>query len=133
MICIAGKFYYGLRIVNGAMLGAGTTGADVFFDLVGSEATTGKVSIYSYFTMSFSGISAGTCEDIILETDKKLGEVLVVLLGIDGGGWDTTWFVNYSAVKYLAEDVEAMFPCYHWIGKNQVISTTSKTSKLMHV
>lgn len=128
-LCIAGKFYYGLRIVNGAMQAAGTTGADVFFDLVGSKSTTGKVSIYSYFTMTFSGISAKTCNDMIVETDKDLGEVLVVLMGIDGGGLDTTWFVDYAVVKYIAEGVEAEFPCYHWIGKHQVVSTTSKTSK----
>ena len=123
--------YYGVRIVNGDMPAAGTTGADVFITLVGSEATTGKVSIYSYLRHLFGGIMSGTAEDLVIETEKSLGDIQVVILGIDGGNWalDSTWFVKYTVVKDLGTGVAALFPCYQWIGKNQVISTTSKTSK----
>lgn len=116
------------------MPAAGTQGADVFITLVGSESTTGKVSIYSYLRHLFGGIMSGTAEDLIIETEQSLGDIQVVLLGIDGGEWalDSTWFVKYTAVKDLGTGAEVQFPCYHWIGKNQVISTTSKTSKSKH-
>lgn len=126
-----GNHYYGVRIVNGSMKAAGTTGADVFVTLVGSKASTGKVSINSYLFHVFSGITADTVEDLIIETTKSLGDIQVVLLGIDGGEWalDNTWFVNYTDVKDLTTNAELRFPCYHWIGKNEVVSTTSKASK----
>ena len=118
--------------MNGEMAGAGTTGADVFVTLVGSKASTGKVSIYSYLFSSLSGVVSGTCDDLIIETKGPLGDVQVVLLGIDGGDWalDNTWFVNYTLVKDMTTKVETHFPCYLWIGKNKVVSTTSKTGKI---
>lgn len=117
--------------MNGEMAAAGTIGADVFVTLVGSKGSTGKVSIYSYLFHSVSGVSSGTCDDLIVEADEPLGDVHVVLLGIDGGNWalDSTWFVNYTVVKDLSTEVETHFPCYLWIGKNKVISLTSKTGK----
>ena len=113
------------------MKAAGTTGVDVFLILVGDKATTGKISIYGFLERLFGGITAGTCEDLIIETNETLGTVLVVLLGIDGGesALDNTWFVNHSVVKDLATEVEIQFPCYHWIGSNQVVSSTSETSE----
>ena len=98
---------------------------------MGTKASTGKVSIYSYLKHLFSGIASGTCEDLLIETDGSLGEVLVVVLGISGGAWalDSNWFVNYTVVRDFAGDGEVEFPCYHWISKHQALSTTSKTSE----
>ena len=66
-----------------------------------------------------------------METEKGLGEVLVVELGIDGGelALDSTWFVNDTTVYDLCTMKGVLFPCYHWIGKDTAVSTTSKTSK----
>ena len=128
-----GRFYYYVQIVNGQMKAAGTTGADVYINLVGSEYATGNISIYCFLKRMLGGISADTCNDLIIETDRSLGEVLVVKLGIEGNlGLDSTWFVNYTVVRYFnnGKDMgDVKFPCYHWIGKNQVVSTTSKASK----
>ena len=127
----AHKCYYGVRIVNGETAAAGTTGADVFITLIGSEATTQKVSIYGFYERLVGGVSSGTCEDMIIETEGSLGEVLVVVLGIDGGifALDSTWFVQYTVVKDLATNTEVEFPFYHWIGAKQIVSSTSKTSE----
>ena len=118
--------------MTGETAGAGAgTGADIFVTLIGSEATTQKVSIHNYLKRHLNGVSSCTCEDLIVESEGSLGEVLVVVLGIDGGkhAMDHTWFVNYTVVKDLATSTEVEFPCYHWIGKGQIISSTSKTSE----
>ena len=127
----AQKCYYGVRIVNGETAAAGTTGADVFITLTGSEATTQRVSIYGFSERHIGGVSSCTCEDLIIETERSLGEVLVVVLGINGGKFamDSTWFVQYTVVKDLATSTEVEFPCYHWIGASQIVSSTSKTSE----
>ena len=113
------------------MAAAGTFGADVYFNLIGDKASTGKVSIYDTWYYLCSGISSNTFIDLIVETEKSLGEVLVVILGIDGGeiALDSTWFVSYSVAYQLSTMVEIQFPCYHWIGKDTSISTTAKTSE----
>ena len=126
-----GKYYYGFRIVNGKMATAGTFGADVYFNLIGDKASTGNISIYDFWHYICGGISSNTFLDFIVETEKSLGEVLVVILGIDGGkiALDSTWFVSYTVAYELSTKVEIQFPCYHWIGKDTSVSTTSKTSE----
>ena len=89
------SFYCGFRIVNRKMDAAGTKGADVFFNLIGDRASTGKVHIYEIW-LAGSEMKAHTYVDMIVGTDSDLGKIQVVELGIDGGELfsDSTWFVN---------------------------------------
>ena len=84
--------------MNGKTAAAGTDGADVFFNLIGDKVSTGKVSIYGLWTFC-TGISAHTFLDMIVETEKGLGEVLVVELGIDGGELATPNRYHVSRIR----------------------------------
>ena len=125
-----GNFYYGFRIVNGKMDATWIKGADIFFNLIGDRASTGKVSIFELW-LAGSGMKARTYIDMIVATDGDLGDVQVVELGISGGIFsDSTWFVNDTTVYHdLSTMKGVLFPCYHWIGKDTSVSTTSKTSE----
>ena len=132
--CVSGdKGYYGVRVVNGKMREAGTTNYSVYVTLIGSKASTGKVSLLTFFQYLAGGIGANTHMDLVIETEQSLGDVQVVILGIDGKlALDNTWFVNYTKVyDMLKEKQEIEFPCYHWIEGNESVSTTSATSKLL--
>jgi hypothetical protein len=98
--------------------------------LVGDRAASEKV----YLTGFYYDVQAGTYVDLLINTQSDLGDIQVVTLGLEAK-WDNAWFVQYSKVyKYSdprAQHVsEAQYPCYHWIGKNKHVTTTSKTGKL---
>ena len=98
--------------------------------IIGTKAASEKV----YLTGYFSDIDAGTYQDLTIETNKVLGEIQVVVLGIDKNTWiSNAWFAAYSGVydmNKLGEGKEKRFPCYHWINQNQSVTTTSNSSKL---
>ena len=125
----SGKQYYGVRVVNGKMKDAGTSGrVDTFVTLIGTEGSTGKVSLLGTLRYLFRGMDSGTYEDLVIETEKSLGEVQVVILGIEGSllAFDSVWFVEYSEVSDLTKQDKAVrFPCYHWIKDVEYVTTTS--------
>lgn len=125
-IATADKGYYGIRVVNGDTITAGTYHSSVFVSLVGDKGYVEKVSlITSYFQW---GIRACTHQDLIIETSKSLGKVLVVILGMEGGWGNSSWFVSYSTVYDLCDDgSEVVYPCYHWIKLHEEVTSTSKS------
>ena len=126
------KFYYGLRIANGTLGGSGTDDTGVYALLVGTSGATTKLYILGYF----GSLKGGTCEDLVVEADRDLGDVKVVIFGNEKNWFLPTndqWFVNYSIVYNFngVDKVGVQFPCYHWIGDNESISSTSATCNLL--
>ena len=134
MYCLPGsKSYYGVRIVNGSQAASGTNDTGIHIILVGNNGCTEKIYLAGYWSV-FGGVgSASKYEDLVVQTDKKLRDVKVLLYGNDAnwtGLFNNEWYVEFSVVYPLSsvgKDVE--FPCYHWIGDGETISTTSATSE----
>ena len=124
---------YGVRVVNGKMGGAGVDNYSVFVNLVGTKGSTGKVHLHGITQCLVGGIKKNTHQDLIIKTWATLGDIQVVILGIDGKiGLHNTWFVQYTVVyDFFGEhDKEGVqFPCYHWIKPNQTVTTTAATSE----
>ena len=125
----AGKFYYGVNILTGSQPGAGTTDVGVYFSLTGSKRSSGRVS----FKFPFDAVANVSSNDyMIVETDEDLGGVLVVELGnyknILPFGADL-WYVEKTGVFLFEDEKSFEFPCYHWIGDDDFVTTTAQTSK----
>ena len=119
-----------MRIVTGSGIGAGTPDTDVYVTLVGSKACTGKIALVSGW---FSPSLACKCYvDLLIETNKDLGEVLVVILG-NPKNWlfsaGAAWYVDFVDVIDQQTKQTVEFPCYHWINDGDSIGFTSKTGK----
>lgn len=76
----------------------------------------------------FTDIEAGTYLDLLIETTASLGNIQVVVVGIEVG-LPNPWFIQYTGVYNLCDDdiEENRFPCYHWIKADTSVTTTSKT------
>lgn len=124
----AKRGYYGLRVANGKMKSPGTHITSVYARLIGNMGATGKICL-----SGIGGMDTRTHQDMIIETMETLGEIQVVIVGIDRALADNAWFVEYTSVYDFGSKKkvqEVMFPCYHWIKKNQMFTTTSKSSKV---
>ena len=130
--CI-GKQYYGVRVVNGRMAAAGTTGGvDTYVTLIGTEGSTGKVSLLGTLRYLFKGMDSGTYEDLVIETEKNLGEIQVIILGIEGSllAFNSEWFVEFTEITDLTKQSKSVrFPFYHWIKAEEYVSSTSSAGK----
>lgn len=122
-----------MRIVTGSEKFAGTPDSDIYVSLIGSRASTGRLDIVQRWFSS--GISAQYYNDLVVESDKDLGEVLVVILG-NPANWvisaGSAWFVEFVDIIDLQLNQKQEFPCYHWINDGDEISFTSKTSKYIN-
>ncbi len=116
------------------MSGSGTVDTGVYATLVGDEGATAKLYILGYF----GSIEGGTSEDLLVEADADLGNIKIVIFGNEQNWFLPTndfWFVNYSVIyRYRDTSIaeKKQFPCYHWIGDNEAIATTSATSKIQY-
>ena len=137
MLIIDGSFYYGLAIQTGKQLLAGTPDSGVYVTLVGSGGHTGKLYLHSALTFAISKkyIGRGTVDFVVIKSkaDHDLGEVLVVILGIDKKSRQSLipdpWFVDCVYVyNFQTKKPPTTFPCYHWIGSGDSVSFTAHTS-----
>lgn len=101
----------------------------VYFSLTGSKRSSGRVS----FKFPFDTVANVSSNDyMIVETDEDLGGVLVVELGnyknILPFGADL-WYVEKTGVFLFEDEKSFEFPCYHWIGDDDFVTTTAQTSK----
>lgn len=125
LIIAADKGYnYGIRVVSGKMIESGTSFTAPYVVLVGNKAATEKI----YLTKLGTDIEAGTYLDLLIETTASLGNIQVVVVGIEVG-LPNPWFIQYTGVYNLCDDdiEENRFPCYHWIKADTSVTTTSKT------
>ena len=127
----ANKNYYGVRIVTGYQVGAGTKDTGIYITLIGSKASSGKVKIISCLKAFEGTFSRRTYDDLVVECDGDLGEILVVVVGNDAM-WaclGTPWFVDFVTVHNFQSKQNDEFPCYYWIGSHECVSFTAHTSK----
>ncbi len=124
-----GKYYYGMQIVTGKQVGAGTR-ADAYVMLVGDKGKTGKLSLRGYFDF-LHPVSRDTYDTLTVTTDIELGKVLVVIVGCDGSWLEDQWYVSSVTVVNLQNKEIDQFPCHHWIGGDSYVSVTAHTSKSM--
>ena len=133
LCCIAGKCYYGVRIVTGQLAGAGTADTGVFVNLIGSKGQSGKIYLMNWLTALTGAVKRCTYDDLMVESDGDLGDILVVVLGNDKS-WisliGAPWYVDFVTVCNIQTHSQQEFPCYHWIGDGSSISFTASTSKL---
>ena len=117
-----------MRIVIGEPFGAGMAGDGAYIRLIGDKAQSEKVAVkkdWDFFDRHLSR----TYSDMIIETDKDLGDILVVSLGIKKD-WSPSlkyWYVDYVMVDNHQSKKTKQFPCYHWIGDGDSVSFTANT------
>ncbi len=75
LLTVGDAGHYGVRVVNGKMAGAGVNSFDAFVTLVGSEGSTGRLSLEGIKDFIHGGMKTGTCQDLIIETESSLGKV----------------------------------------------------------
>ena len=126
-IFAGGKYYYGVQIVTGQQVGAGTR-ADAYVMLVGDKGKTGKLSLRGWFDF-LNPISSDTYDNLVVVSDNDLGNVLVVVVGCDGSWFEDQWYVSSVSVANVQTKDIGQFPCYHWIGGDDSVTITAKTSK----
>ena len=134
MHIIAGKFYYGVRIVTGHQVGSSATSLDVFFTLFGHKSETNKISLGLLEWITTDSFHKDTHDDMIIETDDHLGDIQVVGVGLKddlvaklkADLLNCYWYVNYiSIIDFQDNEAEIHFPCYHWLGYNDKELTIS--------
>ena len=120
-----------MQIDTGKQIGAETKN-ELYLTLVGTKGHTGKVSLQNFLKALLNPISKETTEKLTIESDRDLGDILVVIVGNVGFHQDALiedyWYVSSVGVANLQTDTVEHFPCYHWIGENSSVSFTANTS-----
>ena len=120
--------------MNGKQLGAGTSSPEAFISLIGRSGHSGKLYLQGFLSLlSGNTIHQDTWDNVIIESNGDLGEILVVILGIDESIVDDPWYVNEVGVYNFQSSKHDAFSCYHWIGNGDSISITAQTSKYQSV
>ena len=115
-----------MRIITGKVGGAGVNDLNIYLRLIGNKGCTGKLHIEDLKQSFEDGLKPNTHMDMMIATDDSLGDIQVVILGIDGMLADLhTWFVDFTVVydflKSNDADREIQFPCYHWISGDSML------------
>ena len=132
---LAGKFYYGLRIVTGSQPGAAADTRTVVLGLTGSEGTTGEITVDAkdgWFLLTHTYFKKSAYDDLVIECEDNLGEIQVVQAGLRYSRTILTpdWYIDFFIVSNYQTSVKKNYPCYHWIGKKvKYVSATSATGK----
>ena len=130
IIISADKYYYGISIMNGKQLGAGTSSPEAFISLIGRSGHSGKLYLQGFLSLlSGNTVHRDTWDNVIIESTENLGEILVVVLGIDKSLINDPWYVDEVGVYNFQSSKHDAFPCYHWIGNGDNVSITTRTGK----
>ncbi len=124
-----GKFYYGVQIVTGKQLGAGTFHS-TYVELVGEKGRTGRLFLHG---LCNSGVKRDTYNNLTVVTDAELGKVLVVVVGCGPDLCQDNWYVSFVMVANLQLQEVDQFPCYSWISKSNFVTITANTSELITI
>ena len=130
-----GKYYYGASIKTGNQEGAGTPDTGAYIILIGSKGRSGKINLQSLLTiLQGRSLDKGTYYNVVVASNGDLGEVLVVILGIEeeklSNALADPWYVNDINIYNYQNRQEEVFPCYHWLNNGDSVSFTAHTSKL---
>lgn len=111
---------YLIRVETGSQSGAGTD-ATISVSLIGTKGKTDMIKLDNWG----NDFERGDIDEYSVEA-MDVGELLMVHLNNDGGGWwhkNPDWFVNKISVissKQLQED-PFEFPCYRWVLSDLVV------------
>lgn len=126
-----------MSVVTGDQKGAGTPDTGAYITLVGSKGHSGKVQLQDFLSiLSGKSLDKGRCSNIVIESSEDLGEVLVVILGIDESKpisrnpLADPWYVDDVGVYNYQSKEQELFPCYHWINSGDSVSFTAHSSKI---
>ena len=104
--------------------------------LVGSNAESGKVKLTDFVTTMKGSFRSKKYDDIVIESDKDLGEVQVVVVG-NGHEFLSShfpcWFVDFVIIHNFQSRTTEQFPCYHWIDLEDHVSFTAHTSETLAI
>lgn len=134
-IHVAGKFYYGVRIVTGDQAFAAASDIGVYFQLTGRKYTTGKVSMGILSAAFHDYFSRSSYDDILIECEAEL-VIDVFAVGLQGLIVSLNhWYVDFMQTYDLQNNnAVKTFACFHWVGSPvNEISCTSETSKSFHI
>ena len=125
--------------MTGNQEGAGTPDSGAYITLIGSKGHTGQVNLQSLLTiLQGQSLDRGTHYNVVIESNGDLGEVLVVILGIEeesklSNTMADPWYINdVSVYNYQNRQCE-MFPCYHWLNSGDSVSFTAHTSEPLNL
>ena len=109
---------------------------NVFFTVTGTNSQFEKISLGLFkWLAKINSFQEDTYDDMLIETDRHLGDVQVVGVGLNydpisdlvPDWFDCHWYVNFISIIDLQNGQETHFPCYHWIGYNsKEITAASK-------
>ena len=116
--------------MNGKQLVAGTSSLGVYICLVGENGHSGKLYVQNFLSL-FSGgtLHQDKLENVIIESSGDLGEISIVILGIDDSILHYSWYVNEVGIYNFQSQKKDAFPCYHWIGSGHSVSMITQTGK----
>ena len=116
--------------MTGSQVEAGTDlHQDIRVVLIGNEARSDGDKLLGWWEICYTNKQ---CNDLILECDQSLGKVQVVALENKAKGRHS-WYVDFLEVHHFAQDEKKMlFPCYHWLGAEDLISCSSSTCMWIH-
>ena len=85
--------------------------------------TKGRTDAYPLDKWFHDDFEAGQTDEYSIET-KDVGEVLLVQLDNDGGGWyrqNPDWYCNKVTVIDSKTGEIYNFPCYRWVNEQAVL------------
>ena len=101
----------------------------VFICLIGENGHSGKLNLQTRVQSLLSLFTGGTgmLDDVIIESSEDLGEISVVILGIEESMFQYSWYVNEVGLYNFQSKKQDAFPCYHWISHGDRVSVIAKT------
>jgi hypothetical protein len=120
--------------MNGKQLEAGTSSPGVFICLIGENGRSGKLYLQSHLSLLKRGATQQSMlDDMFIECSDDLGEISVVILGIEGSIFHYSWYVNEVGLYNLQSKKLEAFPCYHWIRHGDSATIVAKTGKYYYL
>ena len=99
-----------------------------FICLVGSSGYSGKLCLQrSLSALAGGSVHRDVMNDMVVESSGDLGEISVVILGIDDSRFHYSWYVNEVGIYNCQSKKQGAFPCYHWIRNGESVSIIIQT------
>ena len=130
--------------MTGSQQARSATARNVFFTMTGTNSQSDKISLGFFQRLAeTNSFQEDTHDDMIIKTDRHLGDVQVVGVGLNYdpisdlvSDWlDCHWYVNFiSIIDFQNERSATHFPCYHWLGYNdKEVTAVSKVGEYISI
>ncbi len=106
---------YEITVITGGLEGAGTD-ANIYMTLFGTTAISGEIEFPDPDETRFEeGETAKFIEKL-----PVLGEIESLRIRHDDTGDDSPWYLHEIRVKDRSREIEWIFPCDNWLGKDGI-------------